>query len=519
MLRVEDDSVLLKMHKPYPRQHRTFHPRGLVLVLIVFAGALFRLHLLARRDFWVDEALSVIMAQLPWRDFWRALWNFQANMAFYYLLLRGWLQLGDSEIAVRGFSVLCGVAVIPATYLLGKRLFSERAALLSAAFSAINIFQVRYSQEARGYSLAMLLAVMSTYFFLRAIEAPGQRRYWLGYVLVSVLGVYTHLFIYLVVGAHWLSLGYARLRLIPLRTVLWAAALFILLTMPMNAFMLLKNQGQVSWVPRPTMQLVLNFADLFTGNGGITLFVGYAALCLVAVCWPHISERNRSSGFDERWRVRFVAWWLVFPIALTLLVSFFKPVFYDRFMAICAPALALLAGKGMATLDQLFPHLRGLVPVSFLLFFGLSALDMHRYNQSPASQGDSWRLATRYVLAGQQPGDAVFLYRASGNWAFTYYLHRELEKHEITSSPSVVFPFDPTNPQQEPDEEQVALAVRGRTRVWLILQHYEGVPGRKSTVEVIQSALQQNFHLSQEWIFAGTTGPIRVLLYVRRSPG
>jgi hypothetical protein len=90
-----------------------------------------------------------------------------------------------------------------------------------------------------------------------------------------------------------------------------------------------------------------------------------------------------------------------------------------------------------------------------------------------------------------------------------------MKEHEITSSPTVVFPLDPTNPQQEPDKERASLAVRGRARVWLILQHYEGVPGRKATLEAVQSALQQDFRLSQEQVFPGTSGKIRVLLYVR----
>lgn len=455
------------------------------------------------------------MAQLPWRDFWRALWNFQANMGFYYLLLRGWLHLGDSESVVRALSVLFGVTVIPATYLLGKQLFDRKAALVSAALSAVNIFQIRYSQEARAYSLVMLLVVLSTYFFLRTIDSPSQERYWVGYVLTSVLGIYSHVFVYLVVLAQWLSLGYARLRLIPRRTILGTVAGFILLTIPMNAFLLLQRQGQVNWVPRPTMQLLLNFFALFTGNGGIALVAAYAALCLTAVFWPSILEGRGSPNFDERWRVRLVAWWLVFPIALTVLVSFFRPVFYDRFMAISAPALALLAGRGMAKPDQVFLRLRGLFAASFLLVIGLSVWGIHRYNESPASQGDDWRLATRYILAGQQSGDAVFLYRASGSWPFTYYLHRDLEEHGVTSSPTVVFPLDPTNPQQEPDKEQTSLVIRGRKRIWLILQHYEGLRERLATLEVIQAVLQQDYRLSQEQVFHGTTGPIRVLLYVR----
>jgi mannosyltransferase len=510
------------MHDRVPRQQTSpisARIAPVLLVLTVAAGTLLRLLLLTRRNLWVDEAASVILAQLPWRNFSRALWNYEANMSFYYLLLRGWLHLGDSETAVRGLSVLFGVAVIPATYLLGKRLFGRKAAIASAALSAVNIFQIRYSQEARGYSLVMLLVVLSTYFFLRAMESPGQKRYWVGYVFISALAVYSHVYVYLVVLAQWLSLGYPRLRLLGRRTVSWTVAGFILLTIPMNAFLLLKNQGQLNWVPRPTAELLLNFADFFTGNGGITLLVVYAALCLAAVFWSPAAERHRSPGFDERWRVRLVAWWLGFPIAATLLVSLFRPVFYDRFMTICAPALVLLAGQGMAKLDQVSVRLRGVFPALLIMVLGMSVWGIHRYNKSPSAQGDDWRLATRYILAGQQPGDAAFFYRASGSRPFTYYVHRETEEHGVTLSPSVVFPLDVGNPQDfnvEPNQEQAKLAIGGRKRIWLILQHYEGVRAREAALEAIQAALQEeNCRLSQDQVFPGTSGTIRVQLYVR----
>ena len=220
-------------------------------------------------------------------------------MSFYYFLLRGWLHLGDSETVVRGLSVLFGVAVIPVTYLLGKRLFGRKAAIASAALSAVNIFQIRYSQEARGYSLVMLLVVLSTYFFLRVIDSPSQKRYWVGYALMSGLAIYSHVFAYLVVLAQWLSLGYARLRLIDRRAAFWTVAGFILLTIPMNAFLLLKNQGQLNWVPRPTVQLLLTFANFFTGNGGIALLAAYAALCLAALLWPSAPEWRRPPSFHR----------------------------------------------------------------------------------------------------------------------------------------------------------------------------------------------------------------------------
>jgi mannosyltransferase len=493
---------------------------SVLLALTLVVGAILRFHGLTSRNFWDDEAASAIFAQLPWSSFWRTISNYEANMSFYYLLLRGWLHFGDSEAVIRGLSVLFGLAAIPATYLLGKRLFGAKEGIVGAALSAVNMFQIRYSQEARGYSLVLLLSLLSMYFFLCAVDSPGQKRYWFGYVILSALGVYTHIFFYLVVVAQWLSLGHTRLWGLRWKTIVWTAAGFILLTAPMTLFLLTKNQGQVNWVPRPTAQLLLDFARLFTGYDGGVLLASYGALCLIAVFTAYRGATHEPKALDERWRVNLVVWWLVFPIASTVLISFLRPIFYDRFMAISAPALVLLAGKGMLDLDRAFPRLRLLFPASLVLVVGLSLRGVHRYDDSPASQGDSWQLATQYVMAGQQAGDAAFFYRASGSRPFTYYAHREIEEHTAISSPVVIFPSDVSNAQEfnvEPSEEQARLALGGRNRIWLILQHYEGVPGRESALKAIQSALQQDFRLSQEQVFPGTTGRIRVLLYVRAT--
>ena len=95
-------------HHAAPRKRASIPSVGsALLLLIVAAGVVLRLHLLTRRDLWVDEALSVVLARMPWRHFWQALWDFQANMALYYLLLRGWLHLGDSEGLVRSSTGYC----------------------------------------------------------------------------------------------------------------------------------------------------------------------------------------------------------------------------------------------------------------------------------------------------------------------------------------------------------------------------------------------------------------------------
>jgi len=489
-----------------------------ILLLIVAAGTLLRLHHLEERSLYVDEAASLMFAQLPGTDFWRALWEYEGNMAFYYVLLRIWIHLGDSEVILRSLSVLFGVATILVTYLLGTRLFGKKAGLVSAALLAVNVYHIRYSQEARGYSLAALLAVLSTYLFLLSVDSPRQKRYWVAYLLTSALAVYSHLYALLVLIAQWLSLGLTRLRQMGRATVLWTAASLMALMMPMALFVLFKNKGQLNWLARPTLGSFLDFAGFLTGDGGNALLLSYAGLCLVAVFWPSLSEGPRSPDLDERWRVRLVALWLVFPIASTLLVSFVRPLFYDRYMVICVPAIVLLAGHGMTKLDRVFPRLHGHFALALIVMIGLSLWGLHRYNSTFPVRGDDWRLVTRYILARQQPGDAAFFYRASGSRPFTYYVHRRGVEEGATVSPTVVFPVDVNNPQKfnvEPSKEQAELATEGHKRVWLVLHHYEELQQREAAIVAIQAALQKNFRLSEQQTFSGATGVISVLLYIQ----
>jgi mannosyltransferase len=492
-----------------------------LLMLVVAAGTPFRLYLLGERSLYVDEAASIIFARLPWSAFWKAMWEYEGNMAFYYVLLRGWIHLGDSETVVRGLSVLFGVATIPAIYLLGLRLFGRNAGLLSAALLAVHAFHIQYSQEARSYSLLLFLLVLSTYFFLRSVDSPRQKAYWIAYILFSALAVYSQVFALFVLIAQWLSLGFSKLRQIGLANICFAVGGFALLVTPMAAFLLLKNKGQIEWIPRPTIRSLIDFSYLMTGNGGKFLLLAYAAFCIIALSQLGLFNEPKSLNLDEPWRLRLVALWLLFPIASTLSVSFIKPVFWDRYLVICVPAIVLLAAQGMAKLDRVSALPRGFLLLPLIVMIGLSLWGWNHHHNGVSSgelREADWRVVTHHILARQQPGDAAFFYRASGSRAFTYYVHRELQRQSATSSPVVVFPPDvgsTANFNLEPDNEQIYLATRGHNRVWLVLYHYEGLQGREAAMAAIQAALRQRFWLSEQRVFPGVNGSITLSLYVR----
>src|SRR5260370_30451290 len=113
---------------------------------------------------------------LSWPEFLRSTWYREFNMVFYYSLLRGWIQLGNSEAFIRSLSVIPGIFNIFIIYLLGARLLSQKVGMVAAFLLAIHVSHLAYSQEARSYSLVTLLRSLS--FFCMWDDAnTGHRRH------------------------------------------------------------------------------------------------------------------------------------------------------------------------------------------------------------------------------------------------------------------------------------------------------------------------------------------------------
>ena len=144
---------------------RTSSPLGFgLLALIAAVAAVLRFHSLAAKSFWFDEGVSVAIARLDWYNFARILWRREANMSLYYFLLHYWVHFGGSEFFIRSLSVFFAIASVPVIFLLGGRLLDSRIGLIAAALLAVNAYHVQYSQEARSYSLMVLLCSLSSGF-------------------------------------------------------------------------------------------------------------------------------------------------------------------------------------------------------------------------------------------------------------------------------------------------------------------------------------------------------------------
>ncbi len=102
--------------------------RGPVLVTAAatLAALVLGLHRLGRLSFWYDELQTVGTVDRPFGD---ALWritHWEVNQSPFYLLVAGWIRLGDSEAFLRLLSVAAWVGTVPLLFLLGRRLVDPR---------------------------------------------------------------------------------------------------------------------------------------------------------------------------------------------------------------------------------------------------------------------------------------------------------------------------------------------------------------------------------------------------------
>ena len=167
-------------------------------ILVIFIIALgTRIVGLTRMALWGDEACMVYLCQESPQDIIAALTSqdrpdVDVAPPVYFILLNQWFRAFGTSVAVfRGFSLLWGVGAVLLAVWLARILFDRRTALIAGLITALNPFQVWYSQEGRMYTLAAFLAALATVFLIKTIQFPGLKRYWLGFSATALSLVYT----------------------------------------------------------------------------------------------------------------------------------------------------------------------------------------------------------------------------------------------------------------------------------------------------------------------------------------
>jgi mannosyltransferase len=353
------------------------------LAVVVAAGIFLRFYTHSAE--WLDEALTVNRAQLPFGKIAGSVKQ-DGSPPLYYYLLHFWMEIfGKGNLATRSLSGVIGVITLPVAWCAGNRLGGRTVAWTSLALLASAPFAVYYATEARMYGLIILLSGLGVLALHRALQQPKvgnltaitvvtaallYTQYWSLY-LVAMVGIW------LLVSAGWVRRQQSRTGSgnpaewqHPFKALVAVAVGAVLFLPWVPTFLYQSAHTGTPWAAPANFAAVINAVTGFTDNQGSTLASGTNQGRLLAVIYFAmlalalfgIGKSDRIIELDLRTRPRSRG--ATFVVVGTLFAAIAGGIltgsaFSSRYAAVVFLPLILLIALGTTTL--LNPKVRAVV--------------------------------------------------------------------------------------------------------------------------------------------------------------
>jgi mannosyltransferase len=367
------------------------------LVAAMVAAAVLRLLWIGRPSLWYDEVVPMTLARTSGpAALFRLLFRIEATRApLHPLLLQAWLRLtGQSDVAGRLFSVLCGVATVWLVYRIGRRAFNRPTAQWGAALCAISPYLVHYSREVKMYAWLVFLTCLAWDLLLSFRRSDSAWRK-AGFALTSIALVYSHplgTFMVAALGAAYLA-QHRRLRL-SLRDWMAIQTLVALACLP--------------WLPnyvdhepeylagKPSIRALFGWVSFISGGTPLLLPVWFALIELGL--WN--GRRSQRIG-----PTALLCWFAIPPVLLFGYSVLKHPLIGPpRYVLFVAPAYLLLVARGAVALPRPARGAAALV----CLAAAVSMLWGKIYDPTFEFKHD-WRGVATIIAARDPRADVVFL--------------------------------------------------------------------------------------------------------------
>ncbi len=404
-----------------------------MLAVILFFGLVLRL-ISINQSLWLDEAINLwavknlsfktLAINYPIGDF---------HPPLYHLILKVWVNIfGATEIAARSPSIVLGVLSIIIVFLITRKLFETKTALIASTLVATGPLHIYYSQEARMYMLASFLALLSIYFFISLLR-NDKLIYWVGFVVSTVLLLYTDYLPYLLLPTFiaYLFLNKSHIKNSTFKTFFPSFILIGIFTAPW--IYVFKNQltsglslaaASPAWANvvggSSLKDLALVFIKFNIGRISHTndfayflMFapVGFFSLLLLGISF------FRASHF----RI-FLWFWLLIPVIAAFVISFVVPVFAYFRLIFLLPAFYILWASAINTVNYK-PLTRTLLFLALTINLFTSGI----YFLNPKFQREDWKSASNFVKANSTEKTVVLFLSSFIPPPFEYYNKGEVK--------------------------------------------------------------------------------------------
>jgi len=185
---------------------------------IMLLALVIRCHRLGEVNYWFDETFSLRLAEFP-PDELIARSAQDTHPPLFFLGLKVWAAVvGQTPWMARLCSVLWSLGAVFCAFAFVREAVSTDGAtqagngqpILAASTAALCLalspMQLTWAHQVRMYAPVACLTILSTWLLWRAVQKPDDKRRWIGYALVELAGLYTHVTMMFVFAGHLCAL-------------------------------------------------------------------------------------------------------------------------------------------------------------------------------------------------------------------------------------------------------------------------------------------------------------------------
>jgi len=444
-------------------------------ILLFIFGVITRLFRIGQESLWLDEALSISLAQKA--DIHQVIANLHyaawddAHPIFYYFLLHYWIEaFGTSEIALRSLSAIFGILIVLFTYYIGEKLFDKNVGIIASILLLVNPVSVWYSQEARMYTLFSLLILLSTYILFQLFLMQNIK-YSVLYILTSILLIYTHYIGLLVLSLHAIFifiniLIQKNVEFLKRMVIIYVAIAILYLPWIPNMMLTISTGKAACWMTPPTLREGLGALIYVIGiirNDPVALFgrvipnsilsIEYMVLSLiilVILAAVILESLPKLTHFCS-----FTAIISIIPALIFIISIYIKPIFSIRQISSFSPELIFLIAIGLVSIrdSKYLKHLSANNIFAILLLIILLHSSISTYMIYAYETKDNWRDLADYMGNNVQCNDIILINNIFCVEPFNYYF-------DTYASASV---YGARNINES------KLRIQGYQKIWLIL--------------------------------------------------
>lgn len=426
------------------------------ITLLVIVAAITRFYNIGFNSIWLDEAATYMFSQPGFIEIWETTVAGEYNPPLFHWFEHVIISIaGASEISLRFLPAVFGIALVPVTYELGKMVNDKYTGFVAALLVALAPVHIFYSQEARAYTLAVLLTTIALWAHLKLMDLRDaniseRRNKIILYGVITAgacaLAVWSHFYAFIFVavifahGMWYFRTSFSRDRKMwgfgkeyIIKAIL-PPILFIWATLPLLIVTVSLYFRHTQSAPTYGMSGI----DLITST--LVYIAGYNTFVVVVVLGAALL--GIATLFKERQEIAIVL--IVISLALLFGGVFLadKIPILPRYNLYLLPLIMVMAAEGILFVKRKFDS--KLIPIAILAIILVGcAPPLAEYYQTYTK--DDWRGFSTVLQANTLPGDTVVVIPWYITYPLDFYYTNETDgtieivanySHELDSLPA-----------------------------------------------------------------------------------